>query len=109
MTIETAVINGSESYCIANFFEVDGITPYTPLSLTYQVDDLTNGVNVVPPTVVAIPAPTVTITLTSTQNTMNAASGGIERRQVMLKVRIPGGTFRNDVVQYRLVRKTGTP
>lgn len=109
MTIETAVVNGSESYCQAQFLDTNG-NPYTPTSLAYEIDDLTNGVNVVPLTAVTSQmASTMTITITATQNTMNAASKTIEERQVRLKVGIPGGTYRNDVVQYRLINKTGTP
>lgn len=106
--IEVAVVNGSECYLSASFLDVNG-NPYTPSSLSYRVDDLTNGVNVVSDTPVTPTGATAMITLSSNVNTMNAASAGTEERQVRLKVGVPGGSFRNDTIQYRLIRKTGTP
>ena len=108
MSLEVAVINGSECYCVASFTDLNG-NPYTPSSLSYQIDDLTNGVVVLPSTVVPTPATTVSIPITASQNVMNALSEGVEERQVTLKIGIPGGTSRNDCITYRLVRKTGTP
>lgn len=105
--LEQGIDDGSECYCTASFFDANGVA-YTPSSLSYRVDDLTNGVNVVALTTVT-PAPVVTITITSVQNTMNAASKTTERRQVLLQVGIPGGSQRFDDMTYVLLRKLGTP
>jgi hypothetical protein len=105
--LEQAVDDGSESYCTASFVDQNGVA-YVPSSLFYRIDDLTNVVNVVPFTSFP-PATSVVITITSTQNTMNVASGPTERRQVLLKVGIPGGSLRYDDITYVLLRKTGTP
>lgn len=102
-----AIINGSECYVLAGFLDINGV-PYVPTSLSYSVQDLTNDLQVQAPTSVT-PAQTVTITLTAGVNVMNPASALIERRMVVLKVGIPGGTFRNDTVQYQILAAQGTP
>lgn len=107
MSVEAAVVNGSECYCSASFLDVDG-NPYTPTSVMYRVDDLTNNVNIIPWTDLA-PAQTLLITITADQNVMNAASGIRERRQVLVKVGVPLGTTRTDDITYMLVKKVGTP
>ena len=107
MSVEQAVINGSECYCNATFLDVDG-NPYTPTSLEYRVDDLTNDITVVPWTALT-PAQSVLIAITADQNVMSASSGIRERRQVLVKVGIPLGTTRTDDITYMLVKKVGTP
>lgn len=104
---EQVVIDGSECYVDAEFFDVNGV-PYVPTSLQYRIDDLTNGVAVLPWTTVSV-SQQVTITLTSTVNTMNVLSKLRERRQFLLQIGIPGGTFQNADTTYALVRRVGTP
>jgi hypothetical protein len=102
-----AIINGSECYVRAGFLDTKG-NPYTPTSLTYSVQDLTNGVQVLAPTSV-LPAASVSIALSASVNTMNPASNLLERRSVVLKVGVPGGSYRNDVVEYQILAAQGTP
>ena len=109
MGADVGVLDGSECYCNAVFRDVNGVA-YTPTSLSYQIDDLTNSVNVVPMTAyTGTLASTLSITITSTQNAMNPASKLRERRQVLLKIGVPGGTFRYDRASYVLMRAVGTP
>lgn len=101
------VTNGTE--CYANFACKDTTCwPFTPTSLSYQVWDTTNGVQVVPPTDLA-PVQSGSITITASQNVMNAASTQLEARTVTLKIGIPGGTFENVLANYTLKRGAGTP
>jgi hypothetical protein len=104
---EQNVNDGTECYASATFYDVDG-NLYTPSSLSYRIDDITNNVAVVPPTVLS-PSTSVRVTITSAQNTMNVASRLRERRQVMFIVGVPGGTTRYDDTTYVLIRKVGTP
>ena len=105
MTI--AIINGSECYIPFSCLDVNG-NAFTPTSIAYQVWDLTNDIEVVPPTTIT-PAASGTITLDSTVNTMNASSDKLEARMVMVKIGIPGGTEQNLPTRYNLLRKAGTP
>lgn len=104
---EEVLINGTECYVDAEFLDINGIA-YTPSSLQYRIDDLTNGVPVLPWTTV-VPSQAVTITIPTTVNTMNVLSKLRERRQFLLQVGIPGGTFQNVDTTYALVRRVGTP
>lgn len=106
-TPSIAIVNGSECYVPVTFADSLG-NAYTPTSITYQVWDLTNGIEVVPPTTVTA-ASSVTITLDATVNTMNTKSSGIEDRQVTVKAGIPGGSYRNLVTTYSIIRRAGTP
>jgi len=105
--VEQVINDGSECYVDAEFFDVNG-DPYVPSSLEYRVDDLTNGISVLPWTPISV-AQEVTITLPTTVNTMNAQSPRRERRQFLLQVGIPGGTFQFVDTTYALVRRVGTP
>jgi len=107
MSTPIAIINGSECYAPWECLDING-NPYTPTSLSYEVWDTTNNINVVTSTVVT-PAQSGTITLNSTVNTMNAASYQTEQREVIIKIGIPGGTFRNVPAYYSLLRQPGTP
>lgn len=104
---EQTVNDGSECYVTWTGIDING-NPYTPSSLQYRVDDLTNGVPVVALTALT-PGQSVTVTLTSVQNTMNIKSSLRERRQVLFQVGIPGGSLRYDDTTYSLVRRIGTP
>ena len=105
MTI--AINNGSECYVQFNCLDVYG-NPFTPTSVSYQVFDTTNNLQVVSETS-ATPAQSGIITLTSTVNTMNAASQYTENRTAVVKIGIPLGTFQNLRTTYALVRSVGTP
>ncbi len=102
-----AIINGSECYAPFACLNTTG-APFTPSSLSYQVFDTTNQIQVVPPTSITA-AQAGTITLTATVNTMNAASATLEARTVVLKIGIPGGTYQNVETGYSLLRAPGTP
>lgn len=107
--LEASMDDGSECYISAAFFDING-NPYVPSSLQYQLDDITNGVNIIPLTTFGgALATSILQQITSTQNVMNAASGVQERRQMLFKIGIPGGTFRYDDITYILLRKSGTP
>lgn len=101
------VVNGTE--CYANF-ACKNVTgwPFTPTSLSYQLWDTTNDVEIVPSTNLA-PVESGIITIIASQNVMNALSTQLEARTITLKVGIPGGTFENVVANYTLIRAAGTP
>ena len=102
-----AINNGTECYVPWSALTTSGAA-YTPTSVSYQVWDTTNGIQVVPPTSVTA-ASTGTITLSATVNTMSALSSGIEAREVTVKLGIPGGSYENLTTAYTLLRKPGTP
>lgn len=101
------VVNGTECYAQFACKDINN-WPFTPTSLSYQVWDTTNDIEIVPPTPIA-PIQSGSITIDSTQNTMNAVSTQYEARTITLKVGIPGGTFENVPTNYTLVRAAGTP
>lgn len=110
------VINGSVCYVSWKCLDVNG-NPYTPTSLTYTVWNVTDNVQVGTEEALT-PAQSGTLMLDSSVNTMSPANARTECRQVTLKVGVPGGQsqpgnpgsfFRNDVAEYVLVRKPGTP
>lgn len=102
-----AVTNGSECYIPFTCQDSAG-NAFTPTSISYQVWDTTNDVEVVAAGSVS-PAQSGTITLDATVNTMNAASLTIEHRTVTVKFGIPGGTFQNVPTEYAILRRAGTP
>ena len=102
-----AVINGSECYIPFTCVDTSG-NPFTPTSISYQVWDTTNDIEVLTPTTFPA-AQTGTITLAATVNTMNAASATLEQRTATVKIGIPGGTYQNLVATYALMRAPGTP
>lgn len=102
-----AITNGSECYVPFSCLDVNGVA-FTPSSISYQLWDTTNSIQVVPSKTLS-PAQSGTITLDATVNTMNAASTKVENRTVTVKIGIPGGTFQNLTVSYALVRAAGTP
>ena len=105
MTIQ--VVNGSECYAPFSCLDTSGVA-FTPSSLSYQVWDRTNRIEVVPPTTVTA-AQTGTITLDSTVNTMSPSSVTFEERRLTLKIGIPGGSYEILETTYTLVRYEGTP
>ena len=102
-----AVVNGSECYVPFSCLDTSG-NAFTPTSISYQVWDTTNDVEVVPATAVSV-AQSGTITISATANTMNAASLTIEQRTVAVKIGIPGGSYQNLTTTYALIREAGTP
>lgn len=102
-----AIVNGSECYVPFACLDATGVA-FTPTSISYQVWDTTNNVEIGTATTVT-PAASGTITLDATVNTMNAASTKVENRTVTVKIGIPGGTFQNLTAQYALIRAAGTP
>lgn len=102
-----AVTNGSECYVPFSCQDASG-NAFTPTSVSYEVWDTTNNVEVVQSTSVT-PAQSGTITLSASVNTMNAASAKIEQRTITVKFGIPGGSFQNLSVAYALLRRAGTP
>lgn len=101
------IINGSECYAPFVCKDTTG-WPFTPSSLSWQLWDTTNNIEIVPPTSIT-PVQSGTVTVSASQNVMNAASTLYEGRTLTLKVGIPGGTFENVVANYTLVRAAGTP
>lgn len=106
---EQVVNDGSECYVDATFLDKNG-NPYTPSSLQYRVDDISNDISVLGWTTFPNALTTsVSIQIPASINNMNAVSATRERRQVLLNVGIPNGTNRYDNITYVLVRRTGTP
>ena len=102
-----AIVNGSQCGVQFECLDIYG-NPFTPTSISYQVFDTTNNVEVVPET--SVPnAQSGIITLDATANTMNAASQSTENRTVVVKIGVPLGTFQNLPTTYTLVRYVGTP
>lgn len=105
--MNNTITNGSECYAQFKCLDVSG-NLFTPTSLSYQVWDTTNNIEIVSATPVS-PNQTGSITITASQNSMNVASTLYEARTITLKVGIPGGTFENVPSNYTLVRAAGTP
>ena len=96
----------SESYVtIAQFLDQNGIA-YTPTSLRYRIDDLSNNAQVLAWTPIS-PAPNVVITIPSALNEMTNLNDLVEIRQVLLEITAPGGALRYDDVTYNLIRIFG--
>lgn len=107
MAPRTHVNEGSACYPVFTYEDQNG-NPLIPASVIYKVDDLTNGVNIVPITAIVTPGLTNQVTITAAQNAMNSASLVSERRRVTVNVTAPGGDFRVDVQYYELRRVDST-
>lgn len=105
---EVFVVDGSDCYLSLAFVDMNN-KAYTPRSLSYEISDETNGATVLPLTPIVPITSSMLITITGAQNTMNSASKFIERRRVLFKIGIPGGTYRYDSLPYAILRETGTP
>lgn len=77
---------------------------FTPSTLKYRVDDLTNNRQVLDWTVVSTPSTTNTLTITSTQNALYNRSKPKEVRQVTVYALDSSGNESNDVFHYTLIR-----
>jgi hypothetical protein len=78
--------------------------PFAPAILRYKVDDVSNGINVVPYTTIPGAASIAKVTISSAQNAMNAASELQETRRVTFEVTAPGGNVAYPYQDYDIVR-----
>lgn len=99
----------SSCYATATYFDDQGV-PFTPASVRYRLDDLSNEVSVLPWTVVPSPGLSTRLTITSQQNAMSANnSRKREIRRVTFEVTNVAGDVRYDNAEYDLIRSTTVP
>lgn len=96
----------SQSYVTAGPFLDQNGNAYTPTSLRYRIDDLTNNVQIQDWTTLAVDS-TVTIIIPSATNELTDINNVVEMRQVTLEVTAPGGALRYDDVTYNLIKVHG--
>lgn len=77
---------------------------FTPSTLKYRIDDLTNNRQVLDWTTVSTPSTTNTLTITSTQNALYNRSKPRELRQLTVYAQDSSGNESNDVFHYTLIR-----
>mgnify|MGYP001812133896 CR=1 FL=1 len=73
----------------------------TPLAITYRVDDILSGVNVLPSTV-GIPAPTMELEVSSLVNAMQDADNASEPRRITWTADIGQGNTQSGELLYDL-------
>lgn len=83
--------------------------PLTPSALSYRVDDICSGANIVPWTAINAPAPTSQITVSSTQNAMISLTACSETHQVLLKITDGGPNVSYARCLFDLLRVPGVP
>ena len=82
---------GADIFIDLTFLDHTG-TPVTPASLTYQVDDLTNAVNVIPSTSVSVSSSTKTVQIPGSLMQMTHNWQGSEIFQIWFKAILPDGS-----------------
>lgn len=102
---ESAYIEGSTVYVQATYFDIDD-NPLVPALVSYSVDDVVSGENLVPWTAVA-PASSNIVTINATQNAMVNATRSSEQHEVIVKITDSfGGTFYASTV-FDVIRAPG--
>lgn len=98
----------ANSACIAtiSYFNVLG-NPFTPSAVTYQVDDVLSGENLVPPTSISPLALSSSVTITAAQNSMVSLSRDFEDHQILFLVTDGQGNTWPQPMTYGLVRIVG--
>jgi len=79
---------GADVFIDLTFLDHNG-TPVTPSTLKYQIDDLTNAVNVVPSTSVSVSSSTKTIQIPGSQLQMTHNWQGSEIFQIWFTATLP--------------------
>lgn len=80
---------GSDVFIDLTFLDHTGVL-VTPNSLSYQVDDLTNAVNVIPATVVTVTGTTQTVQIAGALLQLTHNWQGSEIFQIIWKMILPG-------------------
>lgn len=80
---------GSDVFIDLTFLDHTGVL-VTPNSLSYQVDDLTNAVNVIPATVVTVTGTTQTVQIAGSLLQLTHNWQGSEIFQIIWKMVLPG-------------------
>lgn len=75
----------------------------TPASLVFQVDDLTNAVNVVPPTVVTVIGPQMTLQISGAQLQMTHQWQGSEVFQIYMTATLANGSTLKSISVLELI------
>jgi hypothetical protein len=91
----------------ATYYDSTG-TPFVPNAVSYRVDDVTSGANIVPWTTLT-PDLTNTVTITSTQNAMISTSRASEAHQVLFQITDGTGNVSYADVEFDLIRVPGFP
>ena len=101
------VLEESACFVTARWFDAEG-NPYEPLSVSYQIEDLTSGYLIQGPRAMP-PAVFVKVIVTSAQNQMVNATRRFEEHQVLFEIVDQlGGSFSERAV-FRLERVPGAP
>ena len=108
MATSPAPVNeGSDCTLTATYVDIYG-KPYTPMAVAYQIDDLTNDVNILPLTQLPTTAGpgnsyTDTIDIPGSLNGLQDQSHSQELRQITYRVTAPGGAVRYDTIDYSII------
>lgn len=108
MSSRTVINEASECYAVCAYKDENGVA-FTPNGVRYRVDDITNGVIIVPWTSISGLSTSNRVTITATQNNMSAGKRNRETRQVAFEVTPMGATPRISVAYYDLLRLFGVP
>jgi hypothetical protein len=93
---------GSDIYIDLTFLDYTG-TPVTPVALTYQIDDLTNAVNVIPQTNVPVTGTSQTLNIPGGQLLMTHYWQGSEVLQIWISAQLSTGSILQTVAILELV------
>lgn len=82
---------GADVFIDLAFLDYTG-APVTPTSLVYQIDDLTNAVNIIPATNVVVTGTAQTIQIPGAKLQMTRFWQGSEIFQILMTAVLPGGS-----------------
>jgi len=105
MSARIAIIEQSACYAIATYLDINGVS-FIPAAVRWRVDDITNGVNTVPWTVISAPTASDTVTVPGIANA-RTSTRNTETREVLFEITDDFGMVDHKRVQYDIVASEG--
>lgn len=102
---DQAFIERSACLVRGSWFDADG-NPYLPQLVSYRLDDVLSGENILPWTPIA-PGTANTVTVSTAQNAMVNATAESETHQALFQITDLNGAVFYAAVQFEIVSTTG--
>ena len=108
MSTLSEVNEGSTAWLTVSFYDKDGVLE-VPNSIEWTVIDVASGAVLQSPTVVAVPASAVELTLTAVINAIQNASLKKEKRRVTVEAGFSGSEAQTKAYEYNVVNLAQIP
>jgi hypothetical protein len=103
---EPTFIQNSACIVSISYFNAQGL-PFVPSAVSYRVDDVDSGLNLVPLTPIPLPSMANAITITGTQNSMINLTRSFEEHKVLFQIIDGVGNLNYESAVYDLIRVAG--